>query len=90
MIITKIELRIKNTPRLKAVACLHVEDKYILNDVKLILCNDGNLRAEFPKAVDGRFAFLPTTKEARAEIEKIIIDEYLKKSGSTSAFVRHL
>lgn len=77
MIITKINLRIKETARVKAVASLCIEDRYWLNDIKLVLCNSGQLRAEFPRLDYERFFFVPVDETARQEIETQIIDKYL-------------
>lgn len=85
MIITKVNMRLKEGSRLKAVVSLCIEDRYWLNDIKLVLCNDGMLKAEFPKLDDNRFFFMPVSQEARADLEGKIVAEYRKQKTKAEA-----
>ena len=77
MNITKIKIRLKDMPRLKAVACLIIDGDVAINDVKII--DTGKfLCVEFPKSKD-RETIVPLTAISRGKIEKKVLAEYRRK-----------
>lgn len=83
MDITKIQMVCLNHHRIKAIASIYIEDDFVVNHVKLVQVNSGELRAEFPKIESEEkhaHFFTPINSNAREFVESKLIDEYLIKT----------
>lgn len=78
MQITKIFINPRHGKKCKAVACVYMDSQYVINDIRIVLGEDGRLRVEFPKSANGRFAFSPVCSEGRSLIEESVINQYLE------------
>lgn len=80
MIITDVKIRIiKDRPKLKAIACIVIDNSLAINDLKII--QSKRLFVSFPRheyaAMANLQLIVPLNGETRQMIEKVVIDKYL-------------
>lgn len=81
MKITDVRLRLKDEPKLKAIASITIDECFVVHDVKVIE-GQGGLFVSMPtkKNADGQHKDIahPIKQETREEIQNIVLDAYNK------------
>ena len=90
MVITDVRVRLKDTDnKLKAIAAVTFDDEFVVKDIRVIKSDEGGHFIAMPcrKLNDGTYRDIahPISQEARAKIERAILEEFDKVSAEEAA-----